>query len=206
MAQSITLNMIPNGIPPRLKVSQYDVGRTITINLCENSSDYQIPSGASVVLHGTKPSTLGFSVNCTYSGSAVTVVSTEEMTDECGVIPAEISITLEGTVLGSLNVELEVEESPHKEGTTDGTGPSVVSTVTALVERAETACEGAETALESMQTLDTEATTLAAGSEASAEYDAATNTITFGIPRGTDGSTITFADESSDGNIVITAS
>lgn len=120
-------------------VSQYDVGRQFKINLTDGSESYSIPAGAVAKIEGTKESTLGFSVQGTISGNSITFTTTNEMTDEAGRIPVEISITKDNLILGSKNIYLDVEESPHKTGTYDGSLPEIIPEITILVERVEAA-------------------------------------------------------------------
>ena len=148
MSQTINLNMTP-GLPPQtINFSQYDVGRVVQVCLKDESGAYSIPSGATVTLEATKPSGLGFSEECEYSDDTVTITSTATVTDEYGLFPCEIKIEYGSILLGSCNMNLYIEKSPHLDGTTDGIAEHVVSTITALVERAEAA---AETVLEILQ-------------------------------------------------------
>lgn len=137
MNQNTNVNLIPKfPFSGNLYFSQYDVGRVATINLVEDGSAYTIPSGATVKIQATKPSGLGFSVDCTYSGSVVTVVSTETMTNEYGRFPCELRIESGDVLLGTTNFTFNVEKSPHPEGTTDGTAESVVSEITLALQNA----------------------------------------------------------------------
>lgn len=131
MNQNVNLDLIPKfAVFGNLYFSQYDVGRTATINLLNGAEAYTIPVGATVKIQATKPSGLGFSETCTFSGNVVTVVSTETMTDEAGRIPCELRIEYNGEILGTANFTFNVERSPHPEGTTDGTADSVISQIT----------------------------------------------------------------------------
>lgn len=131
MSQSTNINLIPQyTYLGNLYFSQNDVGREATINLMDGSVAYTIPTGATVKIQATKPSGLGFSVTCTYSGNVVTVVSTATMTDEAGRFPCELQVTNSGVVLGSANFMFNVERSPHPDGTTDGTADSVLNQIT----------------------------------------------------------------------------
>lgn len=117
----MNLDLIPNGTIKRVHVSQNDVGRTLTFELFNNSTSYEVPSGATVKIQGTKPSGFGFSETCTVSGNVVTVDTTEEMTDEFGYIDTELQITYSGNTIGTSNFILAVERNPHPDNTTDGT-------------------------------------------------------------------------------------
>ena len=200
MAQNKTVNMIPDGSLPRINLSQNDVGRTFTLTLADGSGAYTVPTGAVIKFQGTKPSGLGFSVECDNTNNVVTVETTEGMTDEWGCVEAELQISKNGVVLGSSNVLLMIEQNPHPDGTTDGQAAQLIPALTVLVERVEAAAE-------SVHDLTVEADTLDASEPASAVYDEENNKITFGIPKGYNGylieGTIGFADTSSNGDIVI---
>lgn len=149
MAQNKKVDITPGGVIPVLHVSQFDVGRTITFNLMDNTEAYTVPSGATVKIHGTKPSGLGFTVTGSVSGSVVTISTTDVMTDEYGLIPCELSITSGNTILGTANMTLDVEMAPHTEDTIDGRADRIVPELTLLVERVEAAVAKAEVLQES---------------------------------------------------------
>lgn len=144
MNQNVNLDLIPKfAVFGNLYFSQYDVGRTATINLLNGAEAYTIPVGATVKIQATKPSGLGFSETCTFSGNVVTVVSTETMTDEAGRIPCELRIEYNGEVLGTANFTFNVERSPHPEGTTDGTAESILNDITVAYNHAMDQIENA---------------------------------------------------------------
>ena len=177
MAQTKNVNMTPNDTLPRLHLSQYDVGRELAFNLCDGAVSYTVPTGATVKLMGTKPSGFGFTETCTVSGSTASISTTAGMTDEFGGIPCELVVEKSGVRLGSTNLLLVVEKSPHPEGTTDGSQETVIPTLTLLVERVEAAAS-------SILDMQVEVETLSAGSQATYSYDEDTNTQTWGIPQG----------------------
>ena len=138
MNQATNINVVPGyGQRGDLHFSQYDVGRTATINLYAVNEAYTIPLGATVKIQATKPSGLGFDVACTYSGSVVTVVSTSTMTEEAGRFPAELHIIDNSDVIGTANFMFCVEASPHPDGTIDGDAEEVVNEIKALVLESE---------------------------------------------------------------------
>ena len=180
MAQTKNVNMTPNDTLPRLHLSQYDVGRELSFSLCDGAVTYSVPTGATVKLMGTKPSGFGFVETCTVSGSTASISTTSDMTDEWGAVACELVVEKSGIRLGSTNLLLVIEKSPHPEGTTDGSQETVIPTLTLLVERVEAAAS-------SVLDMEVVAETLPAGSDATYSYDEETNTATFGIPRGVDG-------------------
>lgn len=137
MNQNTNVNLIPKfPFSGNLYFSQYDVGRVATINLVEDGTAYTIPSGATVKIQATKPSGLGFSVECTYSGSVVTVVSTETMTNECGRFPCELRIESGDVLLGTTNFTFNVEKSPHPNNTVDGDSEDIINQITVALNNA----------------------------------------------------------------------
>lgn len=176
MNQTIGVNITPQNFQPTLHFSQGDVGRVFVINV----TDYDIPTGATVTCVATKPSGMGFTVSGTVSGNSVTFTSTAEMTDEWGRFPAEIRIASGNTLLGTANFLMIGEKDPHPASTIDGTQEELIPQLTLLVNRVEAAAE-------SVHDLTVSATTLTAGSDATATYDSTNNSIAFGIPRGADG-------------------
>ena len=179
------LNIRPDFNPPTLAISQGDIGRIISVFLYDKCHEgYDIPAGASVELVGIKPSGLGFTVTGTWTESTATFVTTEEMSDEAGGFLCEVRIKSGQNVIGSSNAWLYVEQNPHPDGTTDGTGPEIISEITLLVREAETASENAlgyatraeaaavraETAEAKITDVVAEAETLPPGSDATANY------------------------------------
>lgn len=188
--QSFNLNLAPGSFKQVFNASQYDVGRELEITIYDGSTLYEIPTGATVKLEGTKPSGLGFSVLCTFDGSEVTVTTTDTMTNEWGRVPVELSISKSGLLLGTANFIFEIEKSPHPEGTTDGDAQTIVPYLTELVERIEESNA-------KIEGLTVEAEALSPGADPTAAYDPDTNILTIGLP------STNYEDEDNDGNIII---
>ena len=130
--QYITVNLIPNLSAPAVAcVSQYDVGRTLVFRVYNGVTSADLTDTTAVAV-GTKKSGLGFSVTGTISGNTVTFNSTLEMTQESGMIPAEIRFSKTGENIGTANFTLAVEPSPHLDGTTDGTQETMANLQTQL--------------------------------------------------------------------------
>ena len=121
-AQEYYINIRPgNGYAETIKISQYDVGRPLAFHLMDGAGPLAIPSGSTVTIRGTKPSGLGFSENCTISGSTASVSTTLAMSQEFGFFPVELVVAYNDDVIATGNAMLLVEMSPHQDGTTDGT-------------------------------------------------------------------------------------
>ena len=120
-AQEYNLNIRPGyGYSQTVKVSQDDIGRPLEFHLYDGMDMLAITTGTVITIHATKPSGLGFTETCTWSGSTASISTTESMTQESGAFPAELVITSGDDVLGTANFTFCVERSPHQTGTTDG--------------------------------------------------------------------------------------
>lgn len=182
MIQTKTVDITPMKITlPVIEMSQYDLGREVIIHM-KDGSDWFDLTGYTAKLQGTKPSGFGYTVDGVVDGHDITFASSYDMTSEAGFIPSEVRLTKDGVSLGSLNLILHVEKTPHDVTTTDGSPESLIPELTVLVNRAEAAVE---VILDCSAT----ATTLPAGSNATASYDVDEGVFTFGIPRGAKGDT-----------------
>lgn len=133
--QIVTINLIPGlSAPAVVRVSQYDVGRPLAFKVLDGTNVASLGATVTTTIVGTKPSGLGFSVVGTLDGNIVTVDTTLAMTQECGMISAEIRFTTStpATVIGTANFTLAVEPSSHPEGTTDGTQETMQNLETRL--------------------------------------------------------------------------
>lgn len=115
--QSFNLDIIPQGVAPQVYVSQYDKGQTWLISLFVNNLPFNIPSGASVTIQGTKPDSTGFQYACTFADNVVTAVEEQQMTILAGKIPCEIVVALGGAKIASLNFCLAVEPAALRDDT-----------------------------------------------------------------------------------------
>lgn len=199
MAQRITVDLTPNDRTkyrrPTLYFSQGDAGRPFEVNISSRFGT-DIPTGATAKIQATKPSGFGFSVTAdSLTDGIAYFTSTAGMADEHGKFSAEISFSKDGVILGTDNIDIEIQENPHPDGTTDGEAEQVIPQLTQLVERIETAAD-------SIHDLSVEAVTLAPNTPATATYDETNNKITFGIPRGAQ----LMAADDGDGNITLTFS
>lgn len=113
ITQSINLDLIPGGVLPRINVSQYDKGsRTLLFNLFSSGLPFEVPSGATVTIQGTKPDMTGFQYPCSAQGSIVTADLTDQMTVLAGEVTTEIVITdTDLNILGTCNFIINVENA-----------------------------------------------------------------------------------------------
>ena len=123
-SQIITVNLIPGlSTPAVVRVSQCDVGRPLTFRVFDGTGVALFGASVTATIVGTKPSGLGFTETGTIAGNTVTLNTTLAMTQECGMIPAEIrfATTSPATDIGTANFILAVEPQTHSSSTTDGT-------------------------------------------------------------------------------------
>lgn len=110
MTYDIILNVEKSGIKPRIKVSQYDKTLPqIRATLYSNNQAFNIPSGSTVYISGTKKDNTGFKYECTYSNNEITADITEQMTAFSGDVEIEFTIESSGSRKGTENFILEVE-------------------------------------------------------------------------------------------------
>ena len=112
ITEQLRLNLIPNGIPPVIHVSQYDVGRTLQFIIYNGSSQYVFTSGESAILLGTKPDGHIFIYDLTISNNVLSIDTTEQMLAIPGNVKAEIRIQGADKDIGTANFIFAVEESP----------------------------------------------------------------------------------------------
>ena len=151
-SQTINLDLIPQGVPPIIYVSQYDYGQTWTFNILENGSAYEIPSTASVTIQGTKEDKTGFQYACSFSGSQVTATEEQQMTIFAGDVPTELTISNGSALIGSLNFIIRVEPAALADDTEISetqlplleAAIEAAATVPALVSEAQEFSEDAE--------------------------------------------------------------
>lgn len=112
MTYDIILNVEKSGIKPRIKVSQYDKTLPqIRATLYSNNQAFNIPSGSTVYISGTKKDNTGFKYECTYSNNEITADITEQMTAFSGDVEVEFTIESSGSRKGTENFILEVEKA-----------------------------------------------------------------------------------------------
>lgn len=116
--QKYNLNMIPDKVPVMVRVSQYDqFSRTIIFSLYDGAIEYEIPSGSTISVRGTKPDHTGFEYPCTFEGNEVSFNIEPQQTVLSGLVPCEIRITSNNEIVGSCNFIINVEPTPLDEST-----------------------------------------------------------------------------------------
>lgn len=155
--QTFDLEMIPNGVAPIIHASQYDKGQTWIFNIFVDSMPYNIPAGAGVTIQGTKPDHTGFQYGCTFAGSQVTAIEMQQMTVLPGDVKAEIRITKDDIIIGSINFKIRVEPAALADDT------EISETDLALIEQAEEILDRVPQVLNQMTDLKEEAEAWAVG-------------------------------------------
>lgn len=113
ITQRYNLNLIPDKVPVIVNCSQYDaLSRTIEMVIYDGSTVYEIPSGTSASVRGTKQDNTGFEYVCTIDGSVVSFDIQDQMTIFAGKVPCEIRLSKDGGIIGTCNFLLNVEETP----------------------------------------------------------------------------------------------
>ena len=88
--QTIYLDVVPGSIPRIVNVSQFDEGsRTLHIKLYAGVGEFEIPSGSTAKVQGTKRDKKGFSYSATLNGTEVIRDITQNMTAIAGRVPCE---------------------------------------------------------------------------------------------------------------------
>ena len=112
ITQNYNLNLIPNGVPVVVNASQYDkTARTINFALINGDTAFNVPSGSTVYVQGTKPDKTGYQYQCTYTDNVVSFDIKDQMTVCAGKHQAEIRITKNGEILGTANFEFFIEKA-----------------------------------------------------------------------------------------------
>ena len=113
----ININLIPGLNNPVCHVSQFDVGRTIRLNLYEGSSIYTLSGTETIKLNIRKPDNTVLVRDITNTSSTyVTFNTVEQMCPLPGENLCELSISSGGTVIKSINFIMLVECDPLYKG------------------------------------------------------------------------------------------
>jgi len=175
ITEQFRLNLIPNGIPLVIHVSQYDVGRTLQFIIYNGSSRYAFASGESAILLGTKPDGHIFIYDLTISNNVLSIDTTEQMLAIPGNVNAEIRIQgADGKDIGTANFIFAVEESPiYKDIIYSDSEIPAIDAAVANIGIAKAAAEEATSSKNSAATSATSATQSANNASTSATNAAA---------------------------------
>lgn len=107
------LQIIPGSIPPVLHLSQYDSGRQFTATLKNGSATYSVASGATAKIKGFNAAGVAWEQEATISGSTVIFSPSGAATDQFGVMPVTIEITVSDEVITPLLVVFDVQKAGY---------------------------------------------------------------------------------------------
>lgn len=109
--QTFNLDLIPQGVPPIIHVSQYDKGQTWEIHLHENGIVFPVPANTSAAIQGTKPDNTGFQFPAVITAGDNVVMFTleQQMTVFSGDIDCELVLVNGDDQVATINFTLQVE-------------------------------------------------------------------------------------------------
>ena len=118
-SQTFNLDLIPQGVPPIIHVSQYDKGQTWEIHLYENGIVFPVPANTSATIQGTKPDNTGFQFPAVISAgdNVVTFTLEQQMTVFSGDIDCELVLVNGDDQVATINFILSVEPTTLDDGT-----------------------------------------------------------------------------------------
>lgn len=176
--QTYDLSITPNHSIVKVHASQWEDGeRQFVFNLYNDSGLYEIPTGATVEIRGTKADGHGFAVSnsthpayISYSGSAVSVITMKQMCAVAGEQDFKINIDINGKLIASARFTLVVDEDTLTEDTdiSDTVLPSIIDAARTSAAQAAVSADAAAASAESAESSKTSA----AGSATSAETNA----------------------------------
>lgn len=185
ITQTATINLIPSNVPTVIHVSQYDVGRVISLTILNGVTQFIFGSGQTAIVNGRKPDKTVFSYDTSISNNIVSFTTTQQMLAVAGKVLTEIRIQDgNGNDIGTANFILDVENAPIDENAiysesdipaieqaaaNIGQAKAAASQAQAYRNEAQTAATNAAAAASSAST----SATNAAASEANASNSAA---------------------------------
>jgi hypothetical protein len=110
------LDMQPDGDPLVIKLNQYDKNYNIIISLLSNKGRFEIETGTTAKMVGTRPDGSPFETNASLSGTVVMIRENEALTEIPGFGTYEICLTHNGKELYSKNFTVVVERAPVERG------------------------------------------------------------------------------------------
>lgn len=119
ITQTYKIDMIPNGAPVVVHVSQYDKdARTLAFELYSGGVTYTPAGGSSAYIRGTKPDATVFVYPMTIAGNVATITLAQQMALVAGNVPCEVQIVDSDGTINSANFILHVEQGAIDESVT----------------------------------------------------------------------------------------
>lgn len=148
ITQTYSLDLVPNGKPVVVPVSQYDNDRMLVFKLFESGVAYDASGVASAVFTGRKPDDHFFMASMTVGSDNVSVALTAQMTAVAGNTKCEIILyDTEGNQLGTTNFVMQVEKAPVDDSTK--ISESDISAILTALSDSQKYANSAESAAES---------------------------------------------------------
>ena len=136
--QSITLEFVPGGVQPIVRVSQYDKTlRTFEVEMVMEGQPYEVADDHRILISGTKPDGKSFEYVCAFEANVVTVVVTEQMSAAHGNVACELTVyDGDDNRISSANFILRVEKAAMDADAV--TSETDIAAITELVTEAAT--------------------------------------------------------------------
>ena len=141
--QQINLNLIPGGVKPVIRASQYDSARQFSATIYDGTARYSFPDGATVSFVAKKPDNNLIEIAVADVANPLTVTLTEQACAVSGHTECEFRVRANNTIIATANFTLDVERSPE-----DGAviSETQVDTFQLLLDQCATEVARAETA------------------------------------------------------------
>ena len=168
MNYSVNLNITPGGMPPVLHMSQYDTGRTYAVTIKDaDGSNVGLGTNPTAKVKGFNGKNC-FEIDATVANSVVTFTLTDAATDQYGIFPVTIELTVDGQdIISPLCMIFDVQ----KAGYTNEQAASSPEFENAMQEAAQKYVLGMDEAAR-IALLDLLAYAAYTGPDAQAKYDA----------------------------------
>ncbi len=113
ITHEITLDMVPGGKPPELRLNQYDSDFLVSFSLNARSRPFELEEGTTAAIRGTKPDGNGYSAEATVDRESITVLVTgdEQMTAAAGKGIFELTLYHGQKKLNTANFLIIVERA-----------------------------------------------------------------------------------------------
>ena len=150
ITQTYRVDMIPNGAPLVVHVSQYDKdARTLAFDLYNGGVAYTPAVGATANIRGTKPDATVFVYPMSIAGNVVSIALEQQMALVAGDVPCEIQVVDSDGTINSANFILRVEIGAIDESTVPS--DTELPIFQQLVQDAQDAADDAEQARDDAQ-------------------------------------------------------
>lgn len=148
ITQSLNTNLIPGQVKPRVNVSQYDKSsRTLRFELYNGNQAFNIASGMTAMIEGSKPDGHGFqyNANVTVGSNVVTATLTQQMAVVAGEVNCEIVILQGQERLATGNFVIDVEPAALNDSAipSDSELPMIIALATQQMEAAAASAQAA---------------------------------------------------------------